>query len=110
MESPFEEQLEVRIKNRFRIFKNVFFVRGIQYQQYVHDFGVIAKDEQGYLTEAMELLKQAKSLFQKIDTLEESDCNFKVKEDSQALVKICIKCTLAVMTLKMGQNKKTFKI
>jgi len=42
--------------------------------------------------------------------LEESDCYFKQKDDSENLAKICVKCSLAVMSLKMGQNTKKFKI
>jgi hypothetical protein len=38
IENPFEEHLESRIKNRFRIFKNVYFVRTITYEQYKSDF------------------------------------------------------------------------
>lgn len=58
----------------------------------------------------MELLKEAKNIFQKISQLEESDCHYKVKEDAENLMKICVKCSLAVMSLKMGQNTKTYNI
>lgn len=44
MENPFSENLEVRIKNRFRILKNVYFVRTIDYEQYVRDYETICKD------------------------------------------------------------------
>lgn len=79
MENPFSENLETRIKNRFRIFKNVYFVRTIDYEQYVRDYETINQDQSGYLTEAMELLKEAKNLFQKITQLEESDCFYQQK-------------------------------
>jgi len=47
----------LRLKNRFRIFKNVYFVRTIDYDQYLRDYEIINQDQNGYLTEAMELLK-----------------------------------------------------
>jgi hypothetical protein len=58
----------------------------------------------------MELLKEAKHLFQKITQLEDSDCFYQQKDEAEVLTKICVKCSLAVMSLKMGQNTKTFKI
>lgn len=85
-------------------------MRTIDYDQYLRDYETICQDQNGYLNEAMELLKEAKNLFQKVTQLEESDCFFNQKEDAECLVKICVKCSLAVMSLKMGQNTKTFKI
>jgi hypothetical protein len=79
MENPFAEHLQIRIKNRFKIFKNIYFVRTIDYEQYLKDFDTINQDQNGYLTEAMELLKEAKNLFQKVTQLEESDCFFNQK-------------------------------
>jgi hypothetical protein len=41
MDNPFEETLQTRISKRFSIFKNVFFVRNLNYEQYIKDFNVI---------------------------------------------------------------------
>lgn len=53
MENPFVENLKLRINNRFRIFKNVFFVRTLDYDQYLRDYEAICQDQNGYLNEAM---------------------------------------------------------
>lgn len=57
VENPFEEDEELRIKNRFRIFKHIMFVKIIEYEDYRKVLEQIGMREPEFLGEALESLK-----------------------------------------------------
>ena len=60
---PFANELQIRFNNRFRIFKNVLFLKKLTYETYVKDTGSIIEEEVKIIEQATELLKQAKIIF-----------------------------------------------
>ena len=42
---PFENSLELKFSNRFRIFKNALFIRKLTYETYKQQLENVAKDE-----------------------------------------------------------------
>lgn len=42
---PFENSLELKFSNRFRIFKNALFIRKLTYETYKQQLDNVAKDE-----------------------------------------------------------------
>lgn len=57
VQNRFEEDEELRIKNRFRIFKHVLFAKTIEYEEYRKVLEQIGLKETEYLAEALESLK-----------------------------------------------------
>lgn len=111
LENQFEEDEEVRIKNRFRIFKNVFFVKYIEYEDYRKSLEQIGLKEQEYLGEALDALKEAKNLFQLlVNQFEPSETYFRQREDAELLAKLSVKASLVAMTLKMGAGNKSYGV
>ena len=60
---PFKTSQELRINNRFRIFKNVMFMKKLNNETFEKEVELILSDEGKILSEAADLLKAAKSIF-----------------------------------------------
>lgn len=65
--NPFDDSEEIRIKNRFRIFKNIMFTKVIEFSEYTKTLEEISKDQTSTLEGALESLKESKAIFQLID-------------------------------------------
>lgn len=82
---PFESQLELRISNRFRIFKNVLFIKKITYQLYVKEQEIVRNQEEKILEEASEVLKAAKLIFGLFSQFEDGETFFRQREEAAIL-------------------------
>jgi hypothetical protein len=104
---PFEKDIELRFNNRFRIFKNVLFLKKLSHETYLKEVESLMTEEGKVLDEASELLKAAKNIFALFpQQFDDSETLFRQREEAAVLEKLCVKLSLAVITLKLKQPRK----
>jgi hypothetical protein len=101
----FADQAELRINNRFRIFKGVMFARKMDSETYSKEKELVRSEQSKVIEEAEELLKAARTIFSKFAQFEEGETFFRQREEAAVLEKLSVKLSLVVLTLKLKQPR-----
>ena len=105
--NPFEASEETRVNNRFRIFKNVMFLKPIVYEDYKKAVEEICNNEMELLQTIIDDLKEMKNDLQLfVGQFEDHEVFHNQRKQADLLMKSSIKASLAAMTLKMKGNKR----